>query len=104
MTTEHDVIYLEPLQENYGWDGRGWSPSDYYADIRGEPGVPFLLATPLRLAADDLYAALEEIVAMNVQYCIDRYGDASKADSMGCVVTARAAISKARSIPEGGEK
>ncbi len=46
-------------------------------------------------SAPDLLGALEKIVDMNVQYCIDKYGDASRADSMACVEIARAAIAKA---------
>lgn len=47
-------------------------------------------------SAPELYEALEEIIDMNVQYAVDRYGDASKAEDMACVRVARAAISKAR--------
>ena len=36
--------------------------------------------------------ALQSIIDMNVQYAIDRYGDASQADTMACVTTARAAL------------
>lgn len=46
-------------------------------------------------AAPDMLAALQKIVDMNVQYAIDRYGDASEAETMSCVQVARAAISKA---------
>lgn len=46
-------------------------------------------------AAPELLDALQKIVAMNEQYCLDKYGDSSKADTMACVTTARAAISKA---------
>lgn len=42
----------------------------------------------------EFVAALEKIIEMNVQYCIDRFGDASQAESMGCVITARTALSK----------
>ena len=48
---------------------------------------------------DELVKALEAIVSMNVQYSIDRYGDASKAEGMACVVVARAALTKARAKP-----
>ena len=50
-----------------------------------------------------LVAALENIVEMNVQYCIDKYGDKSRAESMSCVVVARAAIDAAMSAPAQGE-
>ena len=46
-------------------------------------------------AAPDLLEALQKIIDMNVQYCIDRYGDASKAEDMSCVAVARAALAKA---------
>lgn len=39
-------------------------------------------------------AALRKIIDMNVQYAIDRYGDALQAESMGCVATAREALAK----------
>ena len=41
-------------------------------------------------------AALEKIIEMNVQYCIDREGDAAKAETMACVRIARAALAEAR--------
>lgn len=45
---------------------------------------------------DELLAALEDIIAYNVQYATDKYGDASKAETMSCVQRSRAAISKAK--------
>lgn len=46
-------------------------------------------------AAPELLEALQKIVAMNEQYCLEKYGDSSKADTMACVTTAHAAIAKA---------
>jgi len=43
-----------------------------------------------------LVSALEQIIEMNVQYAIDRYGDASQAEMMACVSTARAALAEAK--------
>ena len=43
---------------------------------------------------NELLAALEKIVEMNVQWALDQYGDATKAESMECVRVARAAIAK----------
>lgn len=48
-----------------------------------------------------LEAALNKIIEMNVQYCVDRYGDAAKAEEMGCVSTARAALSTPATEPQG---
>jgi hypothetical protein len=39
-----------------------------------------------------LREALEKIIAMNVQYAFDRYGDRSKAETMACVVESRQAL------------
>ena len=47
------------------------------------------LTSAARLALN----ALEEIIAMNIQYCIDKYGDSSQAETMSCVIIARKAIS-----------
>jgi len=46
-------------------------------------------------AHDQLVAALQKIIEMNVQYCVEKYGDALKAESMACVTTARAALAAA---------
>lgn len=46
-------------------------------------------------AAPDMLAALVKIIEMNVQYAIDRYGDAAHAEAMSCVQIARAAIARA---------
>jgi len=43
---------------------------------------------------DRLLEALQKIIDMNVQYCIDKYGDAAQAETMSCVTTAREAIAK----------
>lgn len=51
---------------------------------------------------DTLVSALEQIIDMNVQYAIDRYGDAAEAETMACVTVARAALSQAKS--NGGEQ
>lgn len=48
---------------------------------------------------NELLAALEKIVEMNVQWALDQHGDATKAENMDCVRVARAAIAKAT----GGE-
>lgn len=71
-------------------------------------GVPVFELTPvvgkreeicanarLIAAAPEMLEALQKIVDMNVQYAIDRFGDASQAESMSCVTIARAAIAKA---------
>ena len=39
-----------------------------------------------------LRGALTTIIDLNVQYCEDRYGDKSKAESMACVRIAREAL------------
>lgn len=52
--------------------------------------------TPLEAQRDELLAALEDIIAYNVQYAIDRYGDASNAETMACVKRAREAIARAK--------
>lgn len=44
---------------------------------------------------NELLAALEKIVEMNVRWALDQYGDAKKAENMDCVRVARAAIAKA---------
>lgn len=46
---------------------------------------------------NELLAALEKIVEMNVQWALDQYGDATKAENMDCVRVARAAIAKVES-------
>ena|ERR1051325_10475263 len=51
----------------------------------------------------DLVAALQKIIDMNVQYAIDRYGDASKAEDMSCVRVARAALHPTQQPPHAGE-
>lgn len=48
------------------------------------------IASDARIAA--LEAALQKIIDMNVQYCRDKYGDATKAESMSCVSVARNAL------------
>lgn len=48
-----------------------------------------------------LRSTLEAIVDMNVQYAVDKYGDASKADTMACVVAARTALGT--QMPEAGQ-
>lgn len=45
-----------------------------------------------------LRAFAQKIIDMNVQYCIDKYGDAAQAESMACVSTARAALAATASI------
>lgn len=40
-----------------------------------------------------LSSALEKIIEMNQQYCVDRYDDANQAESMSCVQVARKALS-----------
>ena len=49
--------------------------------------------------APDLLEALQQIIDMNVQYAVERYGSAAAAESMACVRTARAAIAKATASP-----
>ncbi|NCH03879.1 hypothetical protein EHJ06_21465 [Cronobacter malonaticus] len=48
----------------------------------------------LSLQRDELLAALEDIIAYNVQYATDKYGDASKAETMACVRRCREAPSQ----------
>ncbi|NUW61892.1 hypothetical protein [Cronobacter muytjensii] len=48
----------------------------------------------LSLQRDELRAALEDIIAYNVQYATDKYGDASKAETMACVRRCREAIAR----------
>ena len=90
------------------WSINTWTQPDSRISIGG-PGTPLIAIVPLRdlsiveqkavavliVACTDMLEALEAIVQFNVQYCIDRYGDANKAETMACVVTARAAIAKA---------
>lgn len=45
---------------------------------------------------NELLAALEKIVEMNVQWALDQHGDATKAENMDCVRVARAAIAKVK--------
>lgn len=53
---EHDVIFLEPEPSGDGDEeyGRMWCPDDVWQ----EPGIVYLLATPLRQAAPEILAAL----------------------------------------------
>ncbi|WP_243757391.1 DUF551 domain-containing protein [Cronobacter sakazakii] len=48
----------------------------------------------LSLQRDELLAALEDIIAYNVQYATDKYGDALKAETMACVRRCREAIAR----------
>ncbi|EOL8937012.1 DUF551 domain-containing protein [Cronobacter dublinensis] len=52
--------------------------------------------TVLERQRDELLAALEDIIAYNVQYATDKYGDASKAEAMACVRRCREAIARAK--------
>ncbi len=49
-------------------------------------------ATAAEARVKALEEALQAIIDMNVQYATDKYGDASKAEAMACVMTARAAL------------
>lgn len=49
-------------------------------------------------AAPALRDALVKIIEMNEQYAIDRYGDASKAESMSCVRVAREALTALKEV------
>lgn len=50
----------------------------------------------LYAAAPDMYEALEKIVEMNRDYMLHKCGNPDEAETMSCVVVARAALSKAR--------
>ncbi|EMC4331049.1 hypothetical protein QMS76_10110 [Cronobacter sakazakii] len=54
----------------------------------------------LSLQRDELLAALEDIIAYNVQYAIDKYGDASKAETMACVRRCREAIARVATLSQ----
>ncbi|EOV0703598.1 hypothetical protein ACOIEU_002541 [Cronobacter sakazakii] len=54
----------------------------------------------LSLQRDELLAALEDIIAYNVQYATDKYGDASKAETMACVRRCREAIARAATLSQ----
>lgn len=43
-----------------------------------------------------LSAALEQIIQLNRQYAMDKYGDADKAETMACVTLAREALKQAK--------
>ncbi|MDK1199379.1 hypothetical protein QMT25_20795 [Cronobacter dublinensis] len=54
----------------------------------------------LSLQRDELLAALEDIIAYNVQYATDKYGDASKAETMACVRRCREAIARVATLSQ----
>ncbi|WP_336295533.1 hypothetical protein [Cronobacter dublinensis] len=58
----------------------------------------------LSLQRDELLAALEDIIAYNVQYATDKYGDASKAETMACVRRCREAIARAAMLNQAPVK
>lgn len=61
----------------------------------------FAAQAPVQPERAVMQQALETIIALNVQYAIDRYGDASQAESMECVRVARAALSATMEKPNG---
>jgi hypothetical protein len=99
MTQSSTDSLVERLRDYAGDDherlcqGRNYDCTCGY-DARRDP----LIAA----AADELTAltakvarmgdALKSIIDMNVQYAIDKYGDAQRAEAMACVVAARSAL------------
>ncbi|MDI7502010.1 hypothetical protein [Cronobacter dublinensis] len=57
----------------------------------------------LTIQRDELLAALEYIIAYNIQYATDKYGDASKAETMFCVRRCREAIARAAMLAAPGK-
>ena len=94
---EDGIEIRESSSENFIIADIRWSPG--YDDAGGDATEKDNAELIVRAVNnhESLISALEKIIEMNVQYCIDKYGDASKADSMGCVVTAREALAKAKS-------
>jgi hypothetical protein len=58
----------------------------------GEPDAVGNEWNKQREAASDLETALETIIKYNEEYCVDKYGDASRAETMACVKVAREAL------------
>ncbi|NTU99086.1 hypothetical protein HGA64_03715 [Candidatus Falkowbacteria bacterium] len=56
----------------------------------------------LRGVNHDLLEALERIVEFNRQTARDKYGDPNVAETWACVITARAAIAKAKGEADNG--
>ncbi|MDT3546596.1 hypothetical protein [Cronobacter sakazakii] len=70
---------------------------------RAEPVAATAEITALERERDELLAALEDIIAYNVQYATDKYGDASKAETMACVRRSREAIARAATLTSQGK-
>ncbi|ELY2552948.1 hypothetical protein SMB57_003073 [Cronobacter sakazakii] len=70
---------------------------------RSEPVAATAEITALERQRDELLAALEDIIAYNVQYATDKYGDASKAETMACVRRSREAIARAATLTSQGK-
>lgn len=58
----------------------------------------FTRPMPQEQAVLELIAALDEIISLNRTHCREKYGDSSLAETMGCVLVARAAIEKVKRI------
>jgi hypothetical protein len=75
-----------------------WVATRDFIDVKGTPeNFAFIAAAcnsivPLLDRVEKLEKALEKIIEMNVQYAIDRFGDAAMAETMSCVFVARAAL------------
>jgi hypothetical protein len=72
-----------------------------HSELVADVAMPILSEADKALiaAAPAMRDALQKIVDMNVQYAIDRFGDASKAEALASVKTARAALSLAGGKP-----
>lgn len=68
------------------------------AAINKDPTTPALAG---QWDVSELVEALKKIIDMNIQYAIDRWGDAAEAESMACVTTARQAIASFQSRQGG---
>lgn len=53
-----------------------------------------------RKAEQPLRDALQKIIDMNVDYCLDRFGDKDKAENMACVRVAREALAGNRPLAD----
>ena len=95
--SEYDLLTVIETEDDYIADC-----TEQVGDDRDEANAAFIVLAVN--AHDELVAALQKIIDMNVQYAKDRYGDAGKAEDMACVVVARSALSKAHPNPNSPER